>query len=137
MPRGPRLGYGGWPPIAPIAEGGSRHRVADRASLNGPGGRPVFRGSTAGWPALAKHRPELAPTPYRQAMWRPDASAPSMAWQPAVEFRPVAYGRSRIDQRTASRGLGSLNSPQQQLPGWVTTYQDTDLVDACGWCNGS
>ena len=135
MPRGPRLGYARWRPVAPAALGGSRHRSADQASLSGPGVRPVFRGHTAGWPAVAKR--QAASTPYRQAMWRPVASAPSLAWQPAAEFRPVAYGRSRNDQRIASRGAVSLNGPQQKLPGWVTTYQDSDLVDACSCCNGS
>jgi len=129
---------GGWRPAArqvPVA--GPRY-----------GFRPVphHQRSHAMVPAVApqswsapRHPVAVAATvPVSDARWRPQPGAQRTAWHPRVAFRPVGYGRS-ISERTETapaRG-GDTTSSRDELPGWVTTYEDTADSLACSWCSGS
>lgn len=69
--------------------------------------------------------------------WRPDLAA-AVPWRNGNAFRPAAYGRS-VASRTEvpARQPENFGFTQDQLPGWVTTYQESQFSGSCSWCSGS
>lgn len=53
----------------------------------------------------------------------------------AAAFRPATYGRSNSVARVDSGGR-DLRRAQPVLPGWATTYRETDHAGSCLWCRG-
>lgn len=116
-------GYGSWRPALSAAQPHALRGTAYTAV------QPMFRSMPAAVPVA-----QVAGPVYRAAdRWH--GGAPSVR-DARIAFRPVAYGRSLasrasdVEQRPGS-GLA------QQLPGWVTTFQETDQSTNCGWCSGS
>jgi hypothetical protein len=70
--------------------------------------------------------------------WRPNAAAPAAPWHSGRSFRPQEYGRSLAAKKEAASRTGQdLGFTRDNLPGWVTTYQDSGYESSCGWCSGS
>ena len=67
--------------------------------------------------------------------WRPVARGQAL---PATAFRPVRYGRAAVNPgRVASNTQPMSAASRAALPGWETTYQDTNHAGLCSWCSGS
>ena len=82
--------------------------------------------------------PDPVPVGLGGGYWRPHASAPAAEWRTGRPFRPKQYGRSlAAKQESASRTSQGLGFTRDNLPGWVTTYQDSGYESSCGWCSGS
>lgn len=70
--------------------------------------------------------------------WRPHAAASAASWHSGRSFRPQGYGRSLAAKKeAASRTSKDSGFTRDNLPGWVTTYQDSGYESSCGWCYGS
>jgi hypothetical protein len=70
--------------------------------------------------------------------WRTGSAAPSRSWNPGASFRPLAYGRDPARAaKVAVRDGKASRFGTGTLPGWVTTYQETEYGGSCSWCNGS
>jgi len=69
--------------------------------------------------------------------WRPQAGMPAAAWHTKRSFRPQAYGRSVAEKVDVASRRERSDFTRDNLPGWVTTYQDSGHEDACSWCSGS
>jgi hypothetical protein len=82
--------------------------------------------------------PNPAPVGLGGGYWRPHAAAPAASRHPGGPFRPHGYGRSLAAKKeAASRTNQELGFTRDNLPGWVTTYQDSGYESSCGWCYGS
>ena len=78
--------------------------------------------------------PVAAARPY----WRPELRNQAAAWQSGSTFRPLAYGRgTAADVKVATRSEDGRAFTRDNLPGWVTTYQEAADRDSCSWCGGS
>jgi hypothetical protein len=53
----------------------------------------------------------------------------------AAAFRPAIYGHSNSVARVDSGGR-DLGRNRPVLPGWATTYRETDHAGSCLWCRG-
>lgn len=80
---------------------------------------------------------DSAPVQTGPGYWRPQAGAPAAAWRSNRSFRPQSYGRRLADKLDAAPGKGGSEFTRDNLPGWVTTYQDNGYEGACSWCSGS
>lgn len=131
---------GSWRPSAHAASS-PRGRYASRAAVYTAGRQPALAVQGAsGWRSVDSRLAgtDRALPAAARGHWRPDLAAAGNAWQAGAAFRPAAYGRtSGFDDRTASYSGGGNGFTRDKLPGWVTTYQDTDDGGACTWCGGS
>lgn len=111
-------------------------RYDHRAPGYTPDRRPMFRsGRPPAWPMPDARVASLSPAPMAQPYWRP-APAAAAAWHRDTSFRPAAYGRPMAGG-PASRDRDRSTATRDSLPGWVTTYRETDTMGSCGWCSGS
>mgnify|MGYP001822654496 FL=1 len=66
--------------------------------------------------------------------WRPGGQMRGAVPLNVAAFRPVSHGRGESASGVpASEGF---HRARDALPGWVTSYQETDYAGACGWCDG-
>ncbi len=82
----------------------------------------------------------LSPTSPRATYrnWRPVTGAQALPSRSATAFRPMSYGRSAVNtRRVASNTYPMSTASRARLPGWATTYQDTNHGALCSWCSGS
>lgn len=111
---------------------------AARPSIDVPGSRSGFTAAPRKAQPLPGARIASAETtPAGSGYWRPQAGAPTTAWRSKSAFRPRAYGRSVAEKVDVASAREGSRFTHDQLPGWVTTYQDTTYEGACSWCSGS
>ncbi len=102
--------------------------------------QPLFRPGGPSYPAprIAMPGRDAPPGAAGRAYWRPGPAVAAVQYRTASPFRPNRYGRTPLAKRVpGTRDVSGRHSAQVGLPGWVTTYQDSDFVDTCGWCSGS
>lgn len=131
-PAGP--GYepprGGWRPMQPPGPSMPLNYVYQSGVYNA--GREPVPGA-ARMPGVHS-LPVAAARPY----WRPELRNQATAWQSGSTFRPLAYGRgTAADVKVATRSEDGRAFTRDNLPGWVTTYQEAADRDSCSWCGGS
>ena len=125
-------GYAGWrtPTAGPAAPYGYRAPgyTAGRQASFRPGDR-------TGWSTAVPHYAQAAPSIGLPApgQWRPEPVATQVGWR-STSFRPVGYGQSSAARNAR---LAGSSDASQGLPGWLTTYQETDVSAGCAWCEGS
>lgn len=99
----------------------------------------------SGWRPVNRAMVDARPTGWNAApagpngnIWRPQPAVSANGLAPSRGFRPQAYGRSPApDRRMLARGEAPSGHALSALPGWVTTYEETDYSDTCAWCGGS
>jgi hypothetical protein len=140
-PAGPRglPSYGSWRPVGQAnAAAGAAHPPTSgytprlRAHLGHNG--DVFRAGPAAAPV------GLSPTSLRATYrnWRPVTGGEALPPRSASAFRPMGYGRAAVDTRSVASNTHPLSAAgRARLPGWATTYQDTNDGGLCSWCGGS
>ncbi|MCB1800378.1 MAG: hypothetical protein KDI82_01695 [Gammaproteobacteria bacterium] len=151
--RQPADQWSGYPPAAPSYGQHAFPQYPVSAYRDfGPASAAVYRASFPGnWRPLAQAR--LNPVQHRSAAdlaatsrgyahtyqdrivaagnWRPlETGSQASLSRHAANFRPQGYGRSTWTDRTAS-----TDPAPSLLPGWATTFNDSDA--ACSWCSGS
>lgn len=114
--------YATRPPVTPAGRQ-SMFRTAPRSGYPMPGARIAGLGR--------------APVQAPPGNWRPQAAAPADGWRSSRSFRPQGYGRSVADKAEVASGREGSGFTRDNLPGWVTTYQDSGYEGACSWCSGS
>lgn len=76
------------------------------------------------WPAPPAYGQPFAPQPH--------------PWMGTMAFRPPTYDADRRRQDvTERRQAADAQFTRENLPGWVTTYQENGQLDYCEWCGGS
>lgn len=138
------LPAGNWRPVvrpAPaIRPYYAYQRYVARPPVYAPVQRPMFRiARPAAYHAPGVRVAGLNPVQAAgRGYWRPQARVPAGSWNSSRPFRPQAYGRSlAVKQPPASRDNEAQGFNRDNLPGWVTTYQDSGYEDSCTWCGGS
>lgn len=114
--------YAARPPITPAGRE-AMFRTAPRDSHPVPG--PHFAGL------------DRAPVQVGPGYWRPQAALPAAAWQQHGHFRPQAYGRRVVEKAQVASAKAQTRFTRDNLPGWVTTYQDSGYEGSCSSCSGS
>ncbi len=79
--------------------------------------------------------------------WVPSHAAPQgygyrgepqpQPWSGRMAFRPPTYGKDARASSTAETPRNEEQFTRDNLPGWVTTYQESEQLDYCAWCGGS
>ncbi len=79
--------------------------------------------------------------------WSPSRAAPQsygyrgmpqpQPWLGRMAFRPPVYGTESRAAYTAETSRNEEQFTRDNLPGWVTTYQESEQLDYCAWCGGS
>lgn len=131
---------GGWRPAArpaPALHPQYAYQGYGRRTLGYAAHRqPMFRSAYPRvWPMPDARMATWNPMPVVQPYWRP-APADAMAWHPDTSFRPAEYGR-RLAGDAASPDGEASGFTRENLPGWVTTHKEADILGSCSWCSGS
>ena len=120
------------------APGYASNYAGYRTPVFAPGGAADLRPSPS--PSRPIAAVSLADPRYAatgRGYWRPEA-ATATPWRNDNAFRPTAYGRSLAGRAEApTRHPENFGFTQDHLPGWVTTYQESQFSGSCSWCSGS
>ena len=66
--------------------------------------------------------------------WRPGGQLRGVAPLNVTAFRPASHGRG--ESALGAPATGAFHRARDALPGWMTSYQETDYAGACGGCAG-
>ncbi len=132
--------YGSWRPVRQ-----ANAAAAGAANSPAPGYTPGLRGDLghngAVFPAGLREAPVgLSPTSLRATYrnWRPVTRGQALPSRSATAFRPMGYGRAAVNTRRVASNTSPMSAASRaRLPGWATTYQDTNDGGLCSWCGGS